>query len=203
MRIHRTVMVAAALAMPTAAVNADVLEFDPGTFLLGAINDITMTDLGGQVYRTDLGGVSVFDLGGDFDNTIFRAVFNPGDQVVGIGWNLVIDVASPSVLSDIRIRIANDDGGEGIILSAFEGLNHAGGSTVTSSGLIDLEALGFDIDHNGAIVIELFTAFDALPGQPEGVYAAGSFVDLRIIPAPGSLALLTAGGLLMTRRRRS
>jgi hypothetical protein len=124
--------------------------------------------------------------------------------VNGIGWNTTHQTTSPSWLSEFRTEFTDNPTTLGVGLNV-SGTAAPGGPENNSSGIVDLVGLALDFTlADGMLLLSFWDTFDDFGGGVEGTLLAGSTYDLqvKIIPAPGALALLGLGGVAAIRRRR-
>ncbi len=147
--------------------------------------------------------------GNGFNKVIELDVGAGAYSVAGLGWDLSSWAwtmgQTSAALSDMKFAIVNS-AGDGVTFTPYAG-NGAAGAGATS-GYVDLAAMGFDFDiSDGKIYIELFSennvfaANNDFQGQ-EGSHTPDSIIEVDVVPAPGSLALMGLGGLAVARRRR-
>jgi len=198
MTIRTMICSAGALAVLAGSASAGVVQAT-GLSINGA--QTAQAVPGGEGFKVaSLTNIRHFALQGSASNKVIKLNIGAGDyDVVGLGWDLSSWAFSPAALSDMKFSIVNS-AGDGVTFTPYQG-NGASGAGSTS-GFIDLAALGFDFDvTDGIICIELWTARNLIAG-PEGSHTQGDFLELQVVPAPGSFALMGLGGLAMARRRR-
>jgi len=188
-------------ALGTAAVlgpaHAALIETTTGS-APGAAPVATLDLPGAGVYSVDLSGLSSDALQGDAANTVLRLTTDPTARVVGVGWDVSLMTDSPGVLSDAVIGLV-DAAGDGLAINPGEGVSFPGTFSFASAPMIQpLGAMSFD--SSGELFVELYQLFSG----PTAAYLDTStlYIELEIVPAPGSAALLGLTGLLAARRRR-
>ncbi len=128
-----------------------------------------------------------------------------GEPVIihGITWNFMVESYDPSPIWHLGIAISDEAGNSLLWLNP----SGEGYGPKVFSGWSDFSDMGFSdlVLPSGVLRIEFFDAIDDLPG-PDGRFVAGTGLflsfDVTIVPAPSSIALLGASGLVAARRRR-
>lgn len=162
----------------------------------GATPLTTLGPLGAGTHLIDLSGLTASQAQANASNSVIELALDPNARIVGVGWSLNLSMPSPGVLSDLLVGVVNQDG-DGVRLRPAEGVN-APGTLVfdsPSTPTVDLGALAFDADR---AFVELYTSFPGVTG--EFLTRSVVWVEVEIIPAPGSAVLLA--GVLAVRRRR-
>lgn len=178
--------------------------------------DQAVTNDAGNPFGVDLlvFGNSFFGAGGDFGDPVVTGLFGEGGTVEvsanGIDWTLVPGAAADggfptlgfadetnafggdagSVLTDFTKPVDPNFDASGLTLSQIiDGYNGSGGG------------LGIDIGALGLSEISYVRVSNAFGSgvTPE----IDGFADVSAVPTPGALAILSVGGLIMNRRRRS
>ena len=129
----------------------------------------------------------------------------PSARVIGLGWDVSLTTFDYSWLSETTFAIQNTAQNQGVFLTPGAGVDTDGTMAFSSGGVIDLIATGmdFEIDADGMARIELFESYDdTFDGIDSSFLESSELVIVYTIPAPGSAALLGAGGFLMSSRRR-
>lgn len=211
-----TVRVMSVLALAVAAGSASA-----GTLATSANSPEISGFRTGYSSRADvpvsLAGQSTWDLHTDASNTnIFfdlSAAMGLGSGVpvtmTGIGWNLDLDTlnapAGTSWLSEVRLAFGDSAGTYGLFVRPGAGAanNVVGTGSFSSGGQIDLSdnAIPDIFLPDGILRIELHETFDDVADVIDGLITGGG-VTVTAVPAPGALALLGIGGLVIARRRR-
>ena len=172
-----------------------VLEQSSGE-VPGAVPGLTVVLPGFGVHSVDLSGLMASQAQGNAGNEVIKLAVPDGSRVVGIGWDLNLSIVSPGVLSDILIGVV-DMGGDGVRVRPAEGSNFPGTLTFASATqTVDRGGLAFD--SGSMVFVEVYLDF---PGAA-GLLMTQSTLWVEIVPAPGGVALLGAGVLLLNRRRR-
>lgn len=135
--------------------------------------------------------IVVFDLDDSFFNVI-----------VAIEYDLTIQTFGDSWLSDPEIRFGNSDGTfHGIQPDTFiPGLGVDESGTQRFTGFFDVDIhLNPDLEFH----FELFDFRDNVFDGYDAILLEGSTITLYpFVPAPGSLAMISIGGVAVMRRRR-
>lgn len=132
---------------------------------------------------------------------------SPGSPVYvhSLGWDITHTANSPSWLNELTFRFGDDLGVDYVMLTPSG--TSAPGTENNNSGGEKVDLVGLELDfmlYNGILRFRFWDTFnDNFPNR-DGFIHAGSTISLglKIIPAPGSLALLGIGGLAAVRRRR-
>lgn len=152
----------------------------------GAITDVNITLNGGQIDDTeDLNIVLVSPAG-----TVVGIMTGAGgaDPVTG---DLTFDDAAAGLIPDNNFPVGN---------GTFRPSVHGGVSGVVTNPDADGDMLSLfnGEDANGTWSLYVYDAFSG----GTGAFSGGWTLDIVTVPAPASAALLAAGGLLSSRRRR-
>ncbi|MEZ6242059.1 MAG: PEP-CTERM sorting domain-containing protein [Phycisphaerales bacterium] len=199
MTIRTMICAAGALTMLAGTASADVVSATGLSVNGTQINQAVAPGAGVKV--ASLQDIRHFAAQGSGSNKVIKLDIGAGNfEVTGLSWDLSSWAFTPAALSDMKFSIVNSSG-DGITFTPYPG-NGASGAGSTS-GSINLNALSFDVT-DGMIFIELWTARNLIAG-PEGSHTSDSILELdvsRVVPAPGSFALMGLGGLAVARRRR-
>lgn len=212
--MNQAIFTAVGLAAACATTHAQINGLLPGQ-----INDpqataerLALSSLGGSGLSFD--GLTVSRLSGDSANPLFKLGMEPASRVIGLDWSLFVEASSPIKLSDLRIAVYSlDETGapvRGVLLGPGEGINFSGSLRLDderlghsgADGVIDLAALGLDFNAGAddSVYVELFSVYS---GDAITMKTGSTFKILTgNVPAPGSVALLGALGLVASRRRR-
>ena len=168
------------------------------------------TAVAGNVVNVDLAGLGSWGAEGDPGNDVILVDLGAGATVDSVEWT-GISVFDPtpgldaSWLSDVAIGFGstsaanlvriNDDGAE-------LGLPNDDGGGSAIGALDGFKALGFSVDGDGLLRIELYerNGFDEDSGY-DNIYESGNLA-ISYIPAPGAFALVGLAGLVGSRRRK-
>jgi hypothetical protein len=135
-------------------------------------------------------------------------------DVVGLGWDLTIDVFAPSWLSDASISFGNDPTFQSpqFVLVPALGFDFPALQFFSSGGVRDLtnwngtgQDYSFEIP-TGQLYLEFFESYDDYVGVPDAWYISPSSLTLEVVRLPEpqmALLLPLAGAALFRRRRRS
>ncbi|MBL8746080.1 MAG: hypothetical protein JNK58_06965 [Phycisphaerae bacterium] len=166
---------------------------------------------GPDIATVDVTGIPSWDALGSPNNVVMYLWVGPFNQVMGIGWDVVLQTIIPtSWRSEIIVQISDSAGGS--IGGLSPGLDGSpGGSTrYTSAGQIinlaqnghpNIVALG-----DGLLRLEFFESYDDVAGQIDGLWVSGALQLQTIhqippIPAPAAAGLLLAAGFSGIRRK--
>ncbi len=197
MTTRTMILAAGAITTLAGAAQADVVS-SSGLAVNGAQTNVAVA-AGEGVKTVGIGNFIHNATQGSGFNNVAKLDVGAGPLSVGsIGWDLGSFAFAPAYLSDIRISIVNS-AGDGVTLSPYD-LDQSGmGYT---SGYIDLTAMGWDFDvSDGMILVEFHTDRNLFAGQ-EASHTQESIIEIGVVPAPGSMALMGLGGLAVARRRR-
>lgn len=176
----------------------------------------TKRDPGDVAVAVNLSGLTTWDLVSDASNTVLlidmaATVGLPSGSAVsvtGIGWDVTVDTLTPaqgSFLSQARMYFDDNLAPDliGVFLAVGAGQNAPGIMNFASAGNIDLSDAGIPniLLPNGILRLELYETFDNAPDAIDAVFSQGG-ITVVVTPAPGAMALLGLGGLVMARRRR-
>lgn len=153
----------------------------------------------------DLTGLQSWDLDGDPSNETMiytPAGTPPFNVILAIDYDITIETAGASWLSEVNIRFGNSDGTfHGVWPDTFApglGDDYAGTQRYTGSFQTDIH-----LNSDGEFHISLFESFDDTADAVDAVLLDGSTMSLGyFIPAPSSAMLMGLAGMLVTRRRR-
>lgn len=165
--------------------------------------------------QVNLSGLASWDAVGSPNNVVLLVDVAAGlglpsgssVTVTGLDWDVEIEttLAGPfggSWLSEARINFGTIAQPGLLGLRPGAGVNN-GGTQRFAGGVnfVDV-ALPDIILADGIMRLELNETFDDAAGEIDANYLAQSFVSLRAVPAPGAIALMGMGGLIIARRRR-
>lgn len=179
------------------------------SFLIASIAMPSIVFAGFARDSIDLSGLQSWDIDGSILNesrSFQLAEPGPikgfGYIILDIDYDITIQTMGSSRLSELVIRFGNSDGTfHGNWPDTFQpgfGANFSGTQRFTGSFQTDIH-----LNEDGLFVVELFEAFNDLPGA-DAVLLDGSTMSLGVfIPAPGGATLLAmSAGMLGARRRR-
>ncbi len=166
--------------------NVDILFLSDFDYFAGEANAfVTLFDIPTLLNKTPGSPVYVHSMGYDITQT-----------TVGASW-----------ISELLFRFGDDTGMDFVQLRPGIGQNNTGTGVNNNTGGEKVDLVGLDLDftlYNGILRFRFWDDFnDNFPGR-DGFIHAGSTISLgfKVVPAPGSLALLGLGGLATVRRRR-
>ncbi len=150
----------------------------------------------------ELQGLESWDANGDSNNIVIEEFLGQGTVIVGASWEDVeLTTNGNSFLNEATIGFNNE-----VALRVGAADNFGGTGTYTSDGIFDFmeNNIDYTLGNDGMLSMEFFETQDDDADAVDAFYSAGKLYIYYIpIPAPGSLAILGVGGLVMTRRRRA
>ncbi len=198
----KTIVAALVLASSAGAALAGVPGSSPNPFARPGVPVIHADGQGG--YRS--GGLVNFDIAeakswdpeGDPSNDVRTFMVTETTPLTDITWRGTISTRGASWRSEAVIYFGAPNPAQSFYLTM--GIADASSGTSTYTGSADIvAALGFAIDGAGTWTLEFFESFDDVPDAIDGDWSA---IDIALIPAPSSAALLGLGALVAGRRRR-
>jgi hypothetical protein len=155
----------------------------------------------------NVAGASSIDLLGTPGNTVWFVSLGAGETLTSLDWDVNLNAAAPSVLSDMQVSFGASDGLD--MLTLAPGFADAFSGSGSYTGSLDLSAYGLILGADGLLRIEFSEAFkDGLAGVSEGLWTAGtlgfSSASAGALPEPGTVGLVLVGlaGLVGGRRAR-
>lgn len=148
----------------------------------------------------DLSGSTSEGLFGEGSNTVVVVNLDAGSATVaGFAWTLSFEAFSPSWGSEARIDVTAPDG----TLFTFSGSGDAGWGNSSGIFVDGGDTTAFNgLAFSGDWTFRFYEDFNDGATDPDGIYHEAFFL-IKPIPAPATLALLGAAGLIGRRRRRS
>ena len=134
-------------------------------------------------------GTPVVVNGFDYDVTLFA---DPNVGTFGGSW-----------LQELRVGCTPVGGTTGIFFSPGAGNTTSGTAHFSSGGVTKFSTIGIQdfVLPNGVLQMQFYESFDDAAGVDDGRWLSGN-LTFQIAPAPSSLALMGAGGIVAFRRRR-
>lgn len=157
---------------------------------------------GGATLTTciELQGIESFDASGDLSNIVIEQFLGIGTEIVGARWEDVqLTTNGSSFLNEAAIGLNGQ-----IALRFGAADNFSGSQTYTSPGLFDFiaEEISYTL-ADGMLSVEFFETLDDADDAADAIYSGGKlYISYIPIPSPGSLAILGAAGVVLTRRQR-
>lgn len=152
----------------------------------------------GGLVNFDFAAAESWDAQGDSSNEVHVINVTETTPLTDITWRGTISTIGFSWRSEAAILFNTPNPAQSFILRMGSADSSSGTSTYTGSADI-VAALGFAIDGAGTWTLEFYETFDDVS---DAVDANWSGIDIALIPAPGSAALLGLGALVAGRRRR-
>ena len=186
---------AAAAGLATAS---PVLQTGLTDYTVGAAGTPTAT------ITVDVSGLNFNDAQGSALNEMLAVNLAVGAEVTGIGWDINLTTVGASWASE---AVLNFEGQIFLTVAAGDDFGVTN-QNYNSGGIIDLSddvsLPNITLGGDGVLNIEAFESFIDNGGAGDSFFEAGSTLTLQVrgIPAPGSLAVLGLGGLVAGRRRR-
>lgn len=193
-----------AIALTTLAAAAGLATASP--FLATGLTDYSVSNAGTPTatITVDVSGISFNDAQFSPLNQTLAIALAVGAEVTGIGWDVNLTTIGSSWASEAVIDFEGQ-----IFLTVAAGDNFGvSNQNYNSGGILDLSAdaglPNITLGGDGVLNLEFFEGFVDNGGTGDASFGAGSTLTLQVrgIPAPGSLAVLGLGGLVATRRRR-
>ena len=202
----------------TGATNAGIINGDMSTANI-AVSKIEYGDIGTGKYGTnnlDTDGAGA-DEGWSMDGSVLsKSGANSGDRLgaawfiddlTGTGWSFEYDyTGTPTDADRILLFFGKDDGDNvaGDDVLGFGNDQGAKGGIVTGGAWVQvtIQPLGTGTDLSTPLGALDLGDYDILALKIIKTASGGDFDNFELVPEPGSLALLSLGGLLVTRRRR-
>ena len=193
-----------AIALTTLAAAAGLATASP--YLATGLTDYTVHNAGAATatITVDVSGVSFNDAQFSALNDTMSIALGLGAEVTGIGWDITLSTIGASWASEAVIDFEGQ-----IFLTVAAGDDFSVSNMAYSSGGIidltdDVALPNITLGGDGNLDLEFFESFVDNGGTGDSMFEAGSILTLQVkgIPAPGSLAILGLGGLVAGRRRR-
>ncbi len=152
----------------------------------------------------DLSGVESWDWFNDPDNYYASYNLMPDAHIVGVGWDLTIETAGASWMSEVFIDIRNTNSTGGVSLNPGFNAAYPGIESFSSDGIISIVGNGdFFLNNNGMLHLTVYEGWDDNDDAVDATFLAGSVLYVQyVVPAPATLTMLGLGGFMATRRRR-
>lgn len=152
----------------------------------------------GGLVNFDMATASSWDLELDPSNDIRTFTVTETTPMTNISWAGTVATRGASWRNEAVIYFGAPDPAQSFYIT----MGFADGSpgTTSYSGSADIvAALGFAINPAGTWTLEFFESYDDVA---DAIDADWSNVNIAMVPAPGSVALLGLGALAAGRRRR-
>lgn len=191
-----------ALASSAGVALADIPSKDQGGWSPTGIPVIYADGSGGfrsgGLVNFDIASTTSWDAQGDPNNQVFTYTVTETSPLTNINWRGTIATRGASWRSEAAILFNTPNPAQSFILRMGSADASSGTSTYVGSADI-VAALGFAINGAGTWTLEFYETFDDVS---DAIDADWSGIDIALVPAPGTAALLGFGALAAGRRRR-
>ncbi len=162
-------------------------------------------------YTVPTGGITTNGEYGDTTNNVLNLDLGAGSVITGIGWNITIQtIAAGSYRSEASFAITNtSDTDNGVFVGPGTDNSSGGPTTYSSGGVLDLtdnNVPDITLGTDGLARMEFYDSFDDALNAPDGLYLAGSTIQIeytpQAVPEPATIAALGLGCLAVLRRRK-
>lgn len=160
----------------------------------------------------DVAGTPSIDRLGSANNALRFVWIGPGNEITGIGWDVVLQTVAPgSWRDDMRVLFSNSVYDPFLSFFAVPGSDEGpGGPAAYSSGGVLSVPPSYPVVQarlDGLVRLEFFESFEDAPGLIDGLWLEGQLViqtrfPIPAVVSPGGACLFGLSGLLVRRQRR-
>lgn len=158
------------------------------------------TIAGANADLVDLSGSTSEGLFGEDSNTVVIVNLDGGEgaTVIGFAWALSFEAFAPSWGSEARIDVTAPDGTLFTFNGGVAGWGEESGIFIDGGDINTFNGVAY----TGDWTFRFYESFNDGSTDPDGIYNEAVFL-IKPVPAPATLALLGAAGLIGRRRRRA